>query len=224
MLNGEDDDADHPGRRAAVAPARHEVLAPQVQHHEDEEDLDRPEVQAVHEPPDARLMPPLRPEEGQHDAAGDDPDEAGDRDDAEDVDPRADVDGWRSGNRCVSGSRRSSEAPDRKRPARGLGLGRGVGVTHRCVSSGSAASPWPGNGASRATTKTAIIPRMTSTFGMEIRMKFQLRYVAGASKGAPLCSRRNAAARTGSAASGRRGPGWPHRDDGQTLWRLAAAD
>ena len=44
-------------------------------------------MQAVHEPADAGLMPPLRPEEGQDDSAPDDPDEAGDGNDTEDVDP-----------------------------------------------------------------------------------------------------------------------------------------
>jgi hypothetical protein len=48
----EDDHPDHPGRRSPVAPAGCEVLTPQVQHHEDEEDLDRPEMQRIHEVPD----------------------------------------------------------------------------------------------------------------------------------------------------------------------------
>jgi hypothetical protein len=38
-------------------------------------------------------MPPLRPKEGQDDAAPNDPDEAGNRNDPEDVYPRAHEDG-----------------------------------------------------------------------------------------------------------------------------------
>src|SRR4029077_12120543 len=66
--DGEYDDADHPRRGASVAPAGHEVLTPQVQDHEDEEELHRPEVEAVEEPADPRVMPPLRTEKQKHNA------------------------------------------------------------------------------------------------------------------------------------------------------------
>jgi hypothetical protein len=61
------------------------------------------------------------------------------------------------------------EVPERQRPARGFGLRPGTPVT----ATGSADSPCPGNGASRAMTKTATIPAIISRFGMEMRMKFQ---------------------------------------------------
>src|SRR5450755_2724724 len=45
----EDHDTDHPGLRSPVAPTGAPELAPEVQHHEDEEHLHRPEVDAVEE-------------------------------------------------------------------------------------------------------------------------------------------------------------------------------
>src|ERR1700730_1043743 len=89
--DSKNDDADHPCGGATVSPTGHEVLTPQMQDHEDEEQLHRPEVEAVEEPAQARVMPPLRAHERKYDAAHDDPDQGRDGDNTEDVDPRADV-------------------------------------------------------------------------------------------------------------------------------------
>jgi hypothetical protein len=113
----EDHHTDHPRLRPSVSPARHEVLAPQVQHHEDEEDLDGPEVQAVDESPYARLVPPHRPEEGQQHSTRDHPDQPGDRDDAEDVDPGADKYGLAVWQQVRQRQLPLERTPDGKRPA-----------------------------------------------------------------------------------------------------------
>ncbi len=84
-------EADQPRPSPAVAPARHEILAQQVQDHRDEEYLDAPVVDRVHEFACARLVPPGRPEEHQQQAAADDPEERRDGTHAEHVDPRGHV-------------------------------------------------------------------------------------------------------------------------------------
>src|SRR5260370_15785149 len=87
----EDDYADHPGGGPTVAPTGHEVLPPQVQDHEDEEQLNGPEVEAVDEPAEARVMPPLWPHERERDSAYDHPAPRRNRDDSEDIKPRTAV-------------------------------------------------------------------------------------------------------------------------------------
>src|ERR1700687_6443744 len=57
--NRKDDHPDHPGHGPTAPPAGHEVLTPEVQHHEDEEDLDAPEVQAIEESAGPRDVPPI---------------------------------------------------------------------------------------------------------------------------------------------------------------------
>src|SRR5581483_12434088 len=47
--DAEDDHADHPCRGTTVPPAGHEVLAPEMKDHREEEQLHRPEVEAVEE-------------------------------------------------------------------------------------------------------------------------------------------------------------------------------
>ena len=56
----ERDRAGDPGHRASAAPGRHEELAPEVDDHEEEEQLRAPEMRAVHEMPDRRGVPPRR--------------------------------------------------------------------------------------------------------------------------------------------------------------------
>ena len=87
----ERDGAGHPRQRAAAAPGGHEELAPQVDDHEEEEQLHAPEVEAVDEVADDERVPPRRPGERDHDAGDEDDDERRERQDAEDVDPRGDV-------------------------------------------------------------------------------------------------------------------------------------
>src|SRR6266480_4902955 len=88
--HGENHDSDDPRRSTPITPARHEVLAPQMKNHEYEENLNRPEVEAVEEAANAGHMPPLRPHEAKDDAAEDHPDQGRDCDHAKDVNPGAD--------------------------------------------------------------------------------------------------------------------------------------
>ena len=61
MRGEERDHAGDPGHRPPAAPGGHPELAPQVDDHEDEEQLHAPEVQAVGELTQRRRVVPGRP-------------------------------------------------------------------------------------------------------------------------------------------------------------------
>src|SRR5439155_230698 len=73
--------------RSPAAPRRHPVLAPQMDDHEEEEQLHGPQVDAVEEVPDTGEMPPGRTLEAQDHARADDHHQCCETRDAEHVDP-----------------------------------------------------------------------------------------------------------------------------------------
>ena len=89
----ERDHARDPGEATLPAPGRHPELAPQVHHHEREEQLDAPEVERVHEVPQRRHVPPGGAPDGEHGARDQHDDQGGQREDAEHVDPGGHVGG-----------------------------------------------------------------------------------------------------------------------------------
>ena len=81
----------HPGQRPVAAPGRHPELAPQVDHHEREEQLDAPQVERVDEAPQRRDVPPGRAADGEQAAGRHDDGQCRQGEHAEDVDPGGDV-------------------------------------------------------------------------------------------------------------------------------------
>src|SRR5205814_10661128 len=79
--DGECNNPNHPGRRTTLPPARHEVLSPEMQDHEDEEHLHAPEMEAVEEPAGEQEVSPQRAEGRTEAAVQDDPGERGNRHD-----------------------------------------------------------------------------------------------------------------------------------------------
>src|SRR5438128_12247370 len=170
--DGERDDADHPGGRPAFTPARHEVLAPEVQHHEDEEHLNAPEVEAVEKAADTRKVPPLGPERRQYHSTKHHPDQRRDGDDPEDVDPGADIERLPVRKEVFPGKAALELASDPGCPAAGRLV---ADMTLHTVFSFSGGEPCPGNGRIKASAKRTTMSPMRIRFGQEMRMKPQWR-------------------------------------------------
>src|ERR1039457_4031753 len=160
----EEHHARYPGHGPPPAPSGHEVLAPQVNHHGEEEDLHAPEVQRVHEVANVRNVPPLGPEYGQDAARGDDHDEGRDRGDAKDVDPRGDVAGLGVGQHLFR--RKLAEAATAQ-------AGRPLTIDFRGAHWFSLRRRRPGKGSTSATTNVTIIKAITMALAALISKKCQ---------------------------------------------------
>ena len=103
-----DEEGDHagdPGEPALAPPGRHEELAPQVDDHEEEEDLDAPQVEAVDEEPRRTSVPPVGPTMART-HSGEDDHQGGERQDAEDIDPGRHIGGLTIGQELSGGKGR----------------------------------------------------------------------------------------------------------------------
>src|SRR6266567_1236986 len=160
---------DHPGRCTALPPARHEVLSPEMQDHEDEEHLHAPEMEAVEEAAGAREVPPLGAEERQDGSAQDHPDQRRNRDDAKDINPGADP-GWLPIRKEVLPRQSSFELPaGGRRPA----VPRFVGYLGAHDFLPLSPDACPGKGSKSAAAKSTIMIPIKIRFGYEMRMKLQ---------------------------------------------------
>src|SRR5579884_2304662 len=124
-----------------------------MHHHEEEERLYRPKMQAVEEVADRREVPPLRPESRQDDPGDDKQDEAGQRCHPKEVDVAMHV------GRLLVRQKLLVRKVFRQR------LLRSARETH--------CSPLlvpPGNGRTTARTNTTIISAMTMRFATEMWM------------------------------------------------------
>ena len=159
----ERDRAGDPGHRATAAPGGHEELAPQVDDHGEEEQLDAPQVQAVDEVADRRHVPPLRALEGQDHAGDEHDDQRGEGRDTEDVDPGRDVGGLPVGQQPLGRERGHGPVAQPRGP-------------HPLVAGGcrSFLPPRERQRARRATNTTSI-NTMTTRFATEIWMTPQCR-------------------------------------------------
>src|SRR6266487_213087 len=174
------DRAGDPGQLALAAPCRHPERAPQVDDHEEEEQLGAPQVQAVDKQPDLGGVPPGRALQPKPRPRDQDHDEGRDREDAEHVGPRSHVDGL-----TVRQELLRREGPDGSSP-HALGPRRlaGLGVHGRRL---------PGNGRAMAKMKTTTISAITTRFATEIRNHPQwmvwaawLRFTNAPTSAAPL--------------------------------------
>jgi hypothetical protein len=158
----ERDRPDHPDAGPPAAPGRHEELAPQVDDHEEEEQLDCPQVDAVDEVPDAGVVPPRRTLQAEHHAGADDDHERGDRQRAEHVDPRGHVGGLAVRQQAIRRHRAHAGFAQAHGP--GALAGRAHDRLRRRL---------PGNGSAIARPKTTIIAAINSTFDTDISKKCQ---------------------------------------------------
>ena len=149
----------HPGQHASAPPRRHPELAPQVNDHEEEEQLHAPQVQAVEEMPHRGGVPPVDPAHSQDRTRKDDEYQRGQRQHPEHINPRRHIGRLLVGKSPVGRQGRQQPVPDPTRPATGGLLGYRRRAHGRFLP--------PGNGANSATTNTTIINKMTIKFASD---------------------------------------------------------
>ena len=156
----ERDDAGHPRPAAPAAPGGHEELTPEVDDHKEEEQLHRPEVDAVDEVSDAGVVPPGRSLQAEDHARGDDDHQRRDRQHTEQVDPRRHVDRLAVGQQLLRRHRAHAGFPQAHRPV-------------PAAAHDSLRRRLPGKGRRIAAKKTMIINTITTMLDTDMSKKCQ---------------------------------------------------